>query len=185
MSAPPAPRRSPEVTPDEAVPRRPATPPAVLRPMRWWDIAGLPAIERSLFGPDAWTAEQFWSELAGVPASRWYVVAAEAAGPGPAGDGEVVGYTGLAVAGDTADVQTMAVRPDRQGRGLGRRLLDALLAEAGRRGCAQVFLEVRRDNAGARALYAGRAFEEVAVRRRYYADGCDALVLRRAHGQRP
>ena len=143
--------------------------------MRWWDIEALPGIERALFGADAWSAEQFWSELAGVPATRWYVVAAE---PAPAGE-EVVGYTGLAVAGGTADVQTMAVRPDRQGRGLGVQLLDALLAEAARRECTEIFLEVRADNAAARALYALRGFAEVAVRRRYYADGTDALVLRR------
>lgn len=148
---------------------------ARVRPMRWWDIARLPAIERALFGADAWSAEQFWSELAGGPATRWYVVAVE---PGPAGE-EIVGYTGLAVAGATADVQTMAVRPDRQGHGVGARLLDALLAEADGRGCTEIFLEVRADNAAARALYARRGFAGVAVRRRYYSDGTDALVLRR------
>lgn len=148
---------------------------ATLRPMRWWDIEVLPSIEHGLFGADAWSAEQFWSELAGVPASRWYVVAAEA---GPAGE-EVVGYAGLAYAADVGDVQTMAVRPDRQGRGLGGLLIDALLAEAARRGCAEVFLEVRRDNAPARALYDRRGFTQVAVRSRYYGDGTDALVLRR------
>ena len=147
--------------------------------MRWWDVEGLPVVEGALFGQDAWTAEQFWSELAGVPGSRWYAVAVEQAGRRE----EVVGYTGLALTGSpghwTGDVQTMAVRPDRQGRGLGRRLLDALLAEADRRGCAEVFLEVRPDNAPARTLYAARGFTEIAVRPRYYADGADALVLRR------
>jgi ribosomal-protein-alanine N-acetyltransferase len=150
-------------------------PTATLRPMRWWDIEVLPSIEHGLFGADAWSAEQFWSELAGVPGSRWYVVAAEA---GPAGE-TVVGYAGLASAADVADVQTMAVRPDRQGTGLGGLLLDALLAEAAGRGCTEVFLEVRRDNAPARALYARRGFTQVAVRARYYGDGTDALVLRR------
>jgi ribosomal-protein-alanine N-acetyltransferase len=148
---------------------------AILRPMRWWDIEVLPSIEQGLFGADGWSAEQFWSELAGVPGSRWYLVAAEA---GPAGE-EVVGYAGLASAADVADVQTMAVRPDRQGQGLGGLLLDALLTEAARRGCGEVFLEVRRDNAAARALYARREFTQVAVRARYYGDGTDALVLRR------
>jgi ribosomal-protein-alanine N-acetyltransferase len=149
-----------------------------LRSMRWWDVEVLPSIEHGLFGPDAWSAEQFWSELAGVPGSRWYVVAVEV---GPAGE-EVVGYAGLAAAGDVGEIQTMAVRPDRQGTGIGGTLLDALLAEAGRRGCAEVFLEVRRDNAPARALYDRRGFAQVGVRPRYYGDGTDALVLRRATG---
>ncbi len=142
--------------------------------MRWWDVEVLPSIEAGLFGKDAWSAEQFWSELAGVPATRWYAVAVEAAD-----GGEVVGYAGLASAADQAEVQTMAVRPDRQGRGVGGLLLDALLAEAGRRGAGEIFLEVRRDNEPARALYAKRGFTQVAVRAKYYGDGTDALVLRR------
>ncbi len=148
-----------------------------VRPMRWWDVEVLPTIDHGLFGADAWSAEQFWSELAGVPASRWYAVAAEAA-DGEDG-GEIVGYAGLATGADQAEVQTMAVRPDRQGRGLGRLLLEAVLAEAGRRGAAEIFLEVRRDNEPARALYARSGFTQVAVRVRYYGDGTDALVLRR------
>jgi ribosomal-protein-alanine N-acetyltransferase len=76
-------------------------------------------------------------------------------------------------------VQTVAVRADQQGRGIGALLLKALLAEAERRGCLEVLLEVRADNAPAIALYAARGFETIATRRRYYADGTDALILRR------
>jgi ribosomal-protein-alanine N-acetyltransferase len=42
-----------------------------------------------------------------------------------------------------------------------------------------MFLEVSERNAAARALYAAAGFAEVGRRRRYYADGADALVLRR------
>jgi ribosomal-protein-alanine N-acetyltransferase len=141
-----------------------------LRPMRWWDIEAILPLERELFRYDPWSAEQFWSELAGVPATRWYVVAEDA--------GEVVGYAGLATAGEEADVQTLAVCRSRQRTGVGSALLDALLAEAARRGCRRVFLEVRADNAAAIALYERRGFERVALRRAYYADGADALVMR-------
>jgi ribosomal protein S18 acetylase RimI-like enzyme len=58
-------------------------------------------------------------------------------------------------------------------------LLDALLAEAERRGCTEVLLEVRADNAAAIGLYAARGFVTISTRRRYYADGADALILRR------
>jgi ribosomal-protein-alanine N-acetyltransferase len=43
-----------------------------------------------------------------------------------------------------------------------------------------MFLEVSEANGAARALYAAAGFEEAGRRRRYYADGSDALVLRRA-----
>jgi ribosomal-protein-alanine N-acetyltransferase len=136
--------------------------------MRWWDIDALVPLERELFPHDAWSAEQFWSELAG--AGRWYVVADD--------DGEPVGYAGLATAGGEGDVQTLAVRPDRQHQGLGARLLDALLAEARSRSCARVFLEVRADNARAIGLYETRGFQRIGVRHGYYADGSDALAMR-------
>ena len=41
------------------------------------------------------------------------------------------------------------------------------------------FLEVATSNVAARGLYGRAGFEAVGLRRRYYADGTDALVLRR------
>jgi ribosomal protein S18 acetylase RimI-like enzyme len=76
-------------------------------------------------------------------------------------------------------VQTLATAPAEQGKGLGRRLLDALVAEARRREAGEVLLEVRADNAAAQALYARVGFERIGVRRGYYRPGgTDALVLR-------
>lgn len=143
---------------------------AVLRPMRWWDVEAVTGLERLLFGATAWTAETFWSELAAP--DRWYVVAS-------ADDGTLLGYAGLMCPGAEADVQTVAVAPAARGRGLGGRLLDALVAEAARRGATSVLLEVRADNAPAIALYASRGFERIAVRRAYYQPGgVDAHVMR-------
>ena len=143
---------------------------ARLRRMRWWDVAAAHALEKVLF-PDPWSAETFWSELAHVPETRYYVVAED--------DGGLAGYAGLAVVAGQADVQTLAVAADRQGQGLGRLLLDDLVAEARRRGAGQVLLEVRAENERAQALYRGAGFERIGVRRGYYQPGgTDALVLR-------
>ncbi|MFM2161616.1 MAG: hypothetical protein RLZZ383_1128, partial [Pseudomonadota bacterium] len=46
----------------------------------------------------------------------------------------------------------------------------------------EAFLEVRTDNSGAIALYEGDGWTSVGCRRGYYADGCDAWVMRRALG---
>ena len=156
--------------------------------MRWWHIEALAPIERDLFGDEEWSPGMFWSELA-QPATRWYRVAlAPADGGSPDGvekkdepeDDNVVGYAGLCIYGpEDAWVQNIAVRRDRQGAGIGRRLLDELLAEAIRRGASQVLLEVRADNATAARLYARRGFEAVGVRRGYYQpSGVDAVVMR-------
>lgn len=150
---------------------------ATVRPMRWWDIERLLPVEQALFPQDAWSAEQFWSELAGVPATRHYLVAEVAE--------KMVGYAGLFATRHEADVQTLAVAPDHQGRGLGGRLLRALLFEARRRGVGEVLLEVREDNVAAQKLYAAHGFERISVRRGYYrpapggAHAVDAVVLRK------
>lgn len=142
---------------------------ATLRRMRWWDVKRVLPLEADLFPYSPWNAEQFWSELAGVPDLRWYVVAEDAA--------DLVGYAGLAAVGGDGDVQTIAVRRDRQGAGLGRLVLAALLGEAQRRRCRRVFLEVTSDNVAAIALYEKHGFERIADRPAYY-DGGDALVMR-------
>jgi ribosomal-protein-alanine N-acetyltransferase len=143
-----------------------------LRPIRWWDIPELTAMEADLFGVDAWSAETFWGELAGIPETRWYRAAVA--------DDEIVGYVGLAAIDGTGDVQTIAVRRDRQGTGLGGVLLDALLTQAQNLTCSEVLLEVRADNGPAIALYLRRGFERIAERPRYYSDGVTALIMRRA-----
>ena len=93
----------------------------------------------------------------------------------------VVGYAGLSVVDDQESwVQNIAVRRDTQRHGLGRRLLEALLAEAARRGTGKTLLEVAVDNAPAQRLYASYDFEPVGIRRGYYQpSNTDALVMMR------
>ena len=84
---------------------------------------------------------------------------------------------GRAAAGE-AEVLTLAVRPAARRAGAGFALMRALGAEAGRRGAQELFLEVSERNAPARALYGACGAVEAGRRRRYYANGADALVLR-------
>jgi ribosomal-protein-alanine N-acetyltransferase len=91
---------------------------------------------------------------------------------------EPLGFALGRVQADQAEILTIAVRPGARGQGVGRALLNALLAEAAKRGALDLFLEVAEPNMAARALYAGAGAKEVGRRRRYYADGADALVLR-------
>jgi ribosomal-protein-alanine N-acetyltransferase len=79
-----------------------------------------------------------------------------------------------------AEILTLAVAPAARRRGLGAGLLAAAMQGAILRGAAEMFLEVAAGNAAALALYAAAGFAEVGRRRRYYASGEDALVLRRA-----
>ena len=155
--------------------------PATLRPLRWWDLDAVHALEQELFGPTAWPLEAFWGELA--QPNRTLLVAQPAAGPDAPPDagsgGGVVGYAVAVVNGADADVQTIGVSPRLQGRGVGRLLLRALLEAVRAAGATRVLLEVRADDAVAQGLYLSEGFEQVARRRGYYQPGDhDAVIMR-------
>jgi [ribosomal protein S18]-alanine N-acetyltransferase len=154
----------------------------VLRPMSLHDISAVAVLEQDLFGVEAWSPELLAGEVTADPVSRYYLVAEDG--------GMVTGYGGLmAQPGGQADVVTLAVAADRWGEGIGSALLDGLLAEADRRGCTEIFLEVRVDNDRAQRLYRRRGFTDIGIRRGYYQpSGTDALVMRlvtAAPGRRP
>jgi [ribosomal protein S18]-alanine N-acetyltransferase len=141
-----------------------------LREMTWQDIPALTALELELFADDAWSEQTWWAELAGRP-RRSYVV-------GERG-GAVVGYAGVNRGGEVADVMTVALAPTAQGQGLGRVLLDWIIAQARRGGANYLMLEVRADNVAAQRLYSRAGFALLTVRRRYYQPGdVDALIMR-------
>ena len=144
----------------------------VLRPMSLHDVDAISVLEQDLFGVEAWSPELLAGEVTADPVSRYYLVAED--------KGVVTGYGGLmAQSGGQADVLTLAVAEDRWGEGIGSALLEGLLAEAGRRGCTEIFLEVRVDNDRAQRLYRRRGFTDIGIRRGYYQpSGTDALVMR-------
>jgi ribosomal-protein-alanine N-acetyltransferase len=137
------------------------------------DLDAVMALENAIFGTDAWSAAAMRSELAS--AHTYYLVAVAL------DRNSIDGYAGLLApqGGAQADVQTIAVADRARRQGLGRTLMQALVAEARRRGADEVFLEVRADNPGAEALYTGLGFDRIGVRPAYYQpDGVDAHVLR-------
>jgi ribosomal-protein-alanine N-acetyltransferase len=90
-----------------------------------------------------------------------------------------IGFVLARVAADEAEILTLAVLPAARRQGHGGALLAGAMAQALARGAATMFLEVSERNLAARALYGAAGFIEAGRRRRYYADGSDALVLTR------
>jgi ribosomal-protein-alanine N-acetyltransferase len=140
--------------------------------MRWWDIEPVMVIENELFGDEAWSDAMFWSELAQRD-TRLYLVEET--------DGVLSAYAGLCTyAPHEAYVQTIAVAPSAQRRGIGTALLKVLIDKTRQRGVDHLDLEVRADNDAARRLYEHHGFVEIAVRRNYYQpSGTDAVVMRK------
>ena len=140
-----------------------------LRDMTPADIPAVHELERRLFPVDAWPLQMFAAELAQAETRR-YLVAER--------PGRIVGYAGLMCIQPIADVQTIAVVPEQEGRGIGSALLTELIRESRLRRAEDVLLEVRADNPRAQQLYRRYGFEQIHVRPRYYRDGVDALIMR-------
>jgi ribosomal-protein-alanine N-acetyltransferase len=77
---------------------------------------------------------------------------------------------------DELHITAVAVDPAQRRQGLGRQVLELLLAQAAARGAAHATLEVAAGNAAALALYGRCGFSTAGVRRAYYRNGDDALV---------
>jgi [ribosomal protein S18]-alanine N-acetyltransferase len=94
-------------------------------------------------------------------------------------DGFALGYPGPP---DLARVVTLDVRPDARRRGLGKELLERLLADLAAAGARRPLLEVDVRNTGAIAFYRTLGFSTTGRIPDYYGPGLDAFEMARAPG---
>ena len=92
-------------------------------------------------------------------------------------DGAPTGFITYSVNTDTADLQDLFVAEDFRRRGIGKTLVSAFIDAAREKGVKKLFLEVRESNAAAKNLYKSCGFTEISVRKKYYADGENALAM--------
>ncbi|RCU43221.1 ribosomal-protein-alanine N-acetyltransferase [Corallincola luteus] len=94
-------------------------------------------------------------------------------------DGQVIGFYIASQVLDEVTLTDIAVLPEFQGQGIGRRLLVDMLTRAEAAGGKHLFLEVRASNMAAQALYRSEGFNELGVRHGYYpgADGREDAVI--------
>lgn len=140
-----------------------------LREMTVDDIPAVHQLETELFPEDAWPVAAFESELAQNETRNYWVYE---------NDGQIIGYAGLCTVLPISDVQTIAINPEFQGQGLGRKLLTLLVETAKQRNALDVMLEVRFDNPTAISLYKSMGFITIHRRVGYYKGGVDALIMR-------
>jgi ribosomal-protein-alanine N-acetyltransferase len=133
------------------------------------------ALHAALFEP-AWDAASFRA-LLGQPAA---VALLARLGKPP----ETVGFVLGQVAADEAEVLALGVRADRQRRGIGTHLVEALARAAAQRQARVLYLDVDAGNTAALALYRRLGFAERGRRQGYYlkvdAAAADAVTLARA-----
>jgi len=139
----------------------------VLRRLEPADAEAVSRLEQACF-PSAWSAGAYARALADPGFLAW-----GAFGSG----GHLAGYIACQTAAGELEVLNVAVDPAFRGRGTARRLLAEVLHEAREKSIEKCCLEVRPGNAPALRLYRGAGFGQAGLRRRYYSDGEDALVM--------
>ncbi len=132
------------------------------------DIALLLALDKSAFS-DPWT-ERMWQEQ--FNERGFFGFCAEE-------NGEIIGFVCGSLLFEDGELLKIGVKSERRGNGVGGALLDAFLEKIQSEGGARVFLEVRESNAPALRLYESRGFVKTRVRQRYYADGENALEMKK------
>jgi ribosomal-protein-alanine N-acetyltransferase len=128
-------------------------------------VPAIAAIEREAF-TDPWSARAFNDTLARPDA---IFLVAELAG-------QLGGYAIGVVVADEAEVLNVAVERDARRRGLGQRLVTALLEELRARGARRAHLEVRASNLPAIGLYGCLGFRRIGRRSRYYVSPVEDAV---------
>jgi ribosomal-protein-alanine N-acetyltransferase len=134
------------------------------------DISAIMRLDVELWGENAWPRERVEAILAWLPEARHFLVAEL--------DGRVIGYGLLQVDDGRPLVEVLGVTATQRGWGVGSALLTELLAEAGRRGHAEVFVRAREDDPRPQRLYRSYGFEQEDILANYVGPGINAVEMR-------
>ncbi|QAS52434.1 ribosomal protein S18-alanine N-acetyltransferase [Halobacillus litoralis] len=140
----------------------------LIRRMTQEDVGAVMVVERASFAVP-WTVETFRKEVDDNPYAFYYVIEK---------DGEIIGYCGLWLIIDEANITNIAIHPEHRGHKYGERLFQHTCKEAIEHGAIQLSLEVRVSNTAAQHMYRKFGLVPGGIRKRYYSDnGEDALVM--------
>lgn len=94
-------------------------------------------------------------------------------------DNEIVGFAGIKVILDEADIMNIVVRNDKRNLGIGSILLEKLIEIVQNQGCSFITLEVNEHNNPAIYLYEKYHFERIGLRKKYYNNTDDAIIMKK------
>lgn len=148
----------------------------LIRAMELEDLDRIVELEHILF-TSAWNKSDFIYELLENQFSFNYVLEA---------DNQIVGYVGVWLMYEQAQITTIGVDPAYMRRGLGRMMMQEMIELAMNQGCEKMSLEVRVSNQKAISLYESLGFETVTIRKDYYQDNHEDayLMIKGLEGQK-
>ena len=131
------------------------------------DAALLAELDARCFTRDAWPAAEFESSMSFF--CRYFIAELE---------GRAIGSAGcITIPGIQGEISTIGVVPEERGKGWSKILLQRVIDECAAAEVPEIFLEVRPSNAPALALYKRFGFKEAGLRKKYYSDGEDAVIM--------
>jgi ribosomal-protein-alanine N-acetyltransferase len=89
----------------------------------------------------------------------------------------LIGFVSFSIAIDQADIETVFVKGDYRRQGIAKALIENAQTQMQEKGVDKIFLEVRETNLPARALYNSLGFSDISVRKKYYPDGENAVIM--------
>lgn len=138
-----------------------------IRRMTIEDVDGVMEVDRLCFKVP-WSRDSFESEVNGKNPAVYFVADCE---------GKICGYMGVWHILDEGHITNVAVHPDFRQNGIGGMLVKTTLEDGIRKGIASFTLEVRASNSVAQKLYENCGFTSAGVRKRYYEDNEDAVIM--------
>ncbi|WP_091496272.1 ribosomal protein S18-alanine N-acetyltransferase [Amphibacillus marinus] len=139
-----------------------------IRAMELVDLDEVALIEVKSF-TTPWSKALYQKELIENQFAHYYVIEVNQ---------QVVGFCGVWLVLDEAQVTNIAIDPSYRGKGYGAMLFQYILNRALLRGATQLSLEVRKSNHAAKAMYKKFGLEKAGIRKNYYTDNNeDAIVM--------
>lgn len=117
---------------------------------------------------DFWNYEILKSELEST--NSYFFVAKNISG-------EIVGFAGIKIILDEADIMNIVIKKDFRNNGIGSLLLDYLISYSKSINLKTITLEVNEINIPAIKLYEKFDFEKLGIRKKYYNGENDAIIM--------
>lgn len=114
-----------------------------------------------------WTYSTFIEELNNT--NSYFIVAKN--------DDEIVGFAGLKVIVDEADIMNIVVKKSFRHNGIGSVLLEHLISYSKVKNLKTITLEVNEHNLSAIRLYDKFNFDHIGIRKKYYNGESDAIIM--------
>ncbi len=94
-------------------------------------------------------------------------------------NGEVIGYLSAWFVEEIVDIINVVIDKKHQHQGFGQALFNQMEKEAKEYGCKEVMLEVKEHNTQAINFYLKRGFIQISIRKDYYQDHSNALIMKK------